>query len=116
MSEFDEKIRERKLFKGLIGTRLNRTITIENRRAVDGYKFQVRVATKSTPASNSGLMNPEGRPISAANNLAMPDQVWRARTLEDGVLIANQTFRTSASVSRDGFTPIAAGEDFPTRP
>jgi hypothetical protein len=44
MSEFDEKIRERKLFKGVIGTRLNRTNTIENRRIVDGYGFQVRMA------------------------------------------------------------------------
>jgi hypothetical protein len=58
-------------------------------------------------------MNPEGHPISAANNLAMPDQVWRARILEDSVIIANEAFSTSASVTHDGFTPLLPVRTFP---
>jgi hypothetical protein len=110
MSRFSNEVRQRKLIRPLPKTTGHRTITIEDRTANDGYRFQIKIQNSSVPNNTSGfgLQNPSKKNPTIQ---ASTPNILRLDTIEEAIEFAEKEFRRS--VDNEAFQPLPIGEDFP---
>ena len=110
MSNFTKDMLERKLIKPLANSNEHRTITVENRTANDGYKFQLKIDNSTVPkkASLIGLMGQSQR---QPNIQIFTPKILRVTTIEEGIEFAEKEFQRS--VEHEKYEPLPAGTDFP---
>jgi hypothetical protein len=106
MSEFNNKVRQRKLTKGPNNARFRRTISIET-DAITGKTFNVLVEDSQCIGANYGLQTPE----KIHSNFTGTQKAIPFDTLEEALEFAEKEFQRSAE--HEHFKPLTAGTDYP---